>query len=222
MCELRRLSCGASRALPQPTCSVMPEALEKWPVRLLQKLLPRHMQLIEQINDAFLESVKVWGCALDRGAGLGRQVHLLCCAPCCCFALQHACSVLCSCADMLTAHNNMQGHVTAKVEKALAAKKAEAEAAAAAAKEARAAKLAAATTDEEKEAAQKAAAEEEAAEAEAAQKAEAEQAQVREQGRGGGVAGVAGVDLLAAPAPAPAPRLQRSPHCPAGCSGPCG
>ena len=39
----------------------MPEALEKWPVAVMQKLLPRHMQLIEQINDAWLASVKVGG-----------------------------------------------------------------------------------------------------------------------------------------------------------------
>jgi starch phosphorylase len=37
----------------------MPEALEKWPVRVIGKLLPRHMQLIEQINDKWLESIKV-------------------------------------------------------------------------------------------------------------------------------------------------------------------
>ena len=38
--------------------TVMPEALEKWPVVVLQKLLPRHMQLIEQINDAWLASIQ--------------------------------------------------------------------------------------------------------------------------------------------------------------------
>ena len=40
-----------------PWCSVMPEALEKWPVKVLAKLLPRHIQLIEQVNDAWLASI---------------------------------------------------------------------------------------------------------------------------------------------------------------------
>jgi len=38
--------------------TVMPEALEKWPVKVLAKLLPRHMQIIEQINEEWLASVK--------------------------------------------------------------------------------------------------------------------------------------------------------------------
>ncbi|KAL4434792.1 hypothetical protein ABPG77_005319 [Micractinium sp. CCAP 211/92] len=38
--------------------TVMPEALEKWPVRVLAKLLPRHMELIEEINDRWLASIK--------------------------------------------------------------------------------------------------------------------------------------------------------------------
>jgi len=38
--------------------TVLPEALEKWPVPLLQHLLPRHMQLIFDINLFFLQSVE--------------------------------------------------------------------------------------------------------------------------------------------------------------------
>lgn len=38
--------------------TVLPEALEKWPVSLLQKVLPRHLEIIYQINHNFLELVK--------------------------------------------------------------------------------------------------------------------------------------------------------------------
>jgi len=37
---------------------VLPEALEKWPVGLLQHLLPRHLQIIYDINLFFLQSVE--------------------------------------------------------------------------------------------------------------------------------------------------------------------
>ena len=38
--------------------TVLPEALEKWPLNLLQKLLPRHMQIIFNINLYYLQDVE--------------------------------------------------------------------------------------------------------------------------------------------------------------------
>ncbi|CAJ0950860.1 unnamed protein product, partial [Mesorhabditis belari] len=37
--------------------TLLPEALERWPVSLMQSLLPRHLEIIYQINHLFMESV---------------------------------------------------------------------------------------------------------------------------------------------------------------------
>ncbi len=58
--SLRLCSLPVLQCLAFTNHTVMPEALEKWPVKVLGKLLPRHLEIIDKIDTIWKGSLKVW------------------------------------------------------------------------------------------------------------------------------------------------------------------
>ncbi len=48
-----------TRAFASTQHTLLPEALEKWPVWLMEKVLPRHLEIIYEINHRFLDDVRM-------------------------------------------------------------------------------------------------------------------------------------------------------------------
>jgi starch phosphorylase len=62
------------RVISYTNHTLMPEALETWPVRMLEHWLPRHLEIIFQINEVFLKDVRA---RFPGDEDLVRQVSLI-------------------------------------------------------------------------------------------------------------------------------------------------
>jgi starch phosphorylase len=77
--DVERLPWEHAWALTVDTCgytnhTLLPEALEKWPLELMQRLLPRHLQIINEINRRFLAEVER---KFPGDVGMEQRVSLL-------------------------------------------------------------------------------------------------------------------------------------------------
>ena len=72
------------RCISYTNHTLLPEALERWPLEMFSRVLPRHLQIIEQIDRRCIEEIKASGadvkpeavCALDYHDGNGGSVRM--------------------------------------------------------------------------------------------------------------------------------------------------